>query len=290
MPTLRRPVLTRLDPARPPLWRDGATLQFGRGDKAICVDASDAWVEPLLATLMNGFRRGSFDLIAHGAGAPRRAARALFERIGPLLVDDPSHVAAVYIDADGMSDGRVRTRMSEALTDLGVLVTDEGREHGDTVHLVLSEGASAAVALSGHLRDDIAHLPIAFEPDLTEIGPLVLPGQTPCLSCRDAAERESDDAWALLHAQRIGRPCGLVPLTRVVAAADAAAALLQRPTAGGVLRASVDGRRVSHSVTFHAECLCRQPSIQSLPGIGKAPVALSPRREPTTEQVFARLA
>jgi hypothetical protein len=68
----------------PLLWRDEHTLQLG-DDGGLRIDAEDPWVEPLLSRLRSGFRRGSFDVIAHAAGAPREAARTLLARLDDVL-------------------------------------------------------------------------------------------------------------------------------------------------------------------------------------------------------------
>ena len=72
MSPLTPPTLTRLDP-RYLLWRDERTVQFGL-DGAVRPQVDEPWVERLLQRLSAGIRSGSFDVVAHGLGAPRGGA------------------------------------------------------------------------------------------------------------------------------------------------------------------------------------------------------------------------
>lgn len=53
---------------------------------------------------------------------------------------------------------------------------------------------------------DLPHLPVVRTHDGIRIGPLVLPGQTPCLRCGDLARRDADPRWPLLAARLAGLP------------------------------------------------------------------------------------
>lgn len=104
MSPLSPKTITRLDPGVPLLWRDSETLQLGvDGDVRLPVDAP--WVVPLLTRMAEGFRMNSFDVIAHGAGAPRREAQLLLARLRPLLVDDAPRTA-VGVGRDHRDDRR----------------------------------------------------------------------------------------------------------------------------------------------------------------------------------------
>ena len=119
MPSPTPKTLVRLDPAVPLLWRDGDTLQLGiDGEIRITVDA--AWIEPLLARMSTGFRRGSFDVVAHAVGAPRDEARALLERLRPVLITDDPPARAAWVESIDLSDARCDYRMRDALADEGV--------------------------------------------------------------------------------------------------------------------------------------------------------------------------
>lgn len=271
---LTPPLLTRLDPGSPLLWRDERTLQLG-DDGGPRFDAAEPWVERLLSRLRSGFRRGSFDVIAHAAGAPREAARMLLARLDPLLVDDRAPARSAWVESIGLSDGRGEYRMREALTDEGIPLVEIGRRPG--VGVVLVNGATAALQFARFLREDTAHLPVSFEPGRATVGPLVVPGSSACLACRDAHARDLEPAWPLLHAQMIGRDPGPIRAAQVAEAGRLAAVLLADDAAamGRMVRVSADGSLAWRSVTFHEECRCRGPwfpsrrgteTVRALPG------------------------
>lgn len=156
MPAQTPKTVTRLDPAAPLLWRDGQTLQLGFGT-AVRIDARAPWVEPLLSRMASGFRRTGFDVLAHGAGAPRADARALLARLSPLLVDDPPAAVPAWVEGVDVADGRAEYRLREALVDEGVPLVDPGASGAAAV--VLVDGAAAARRFADWLRADVRHLP-----------------------------------------------------------------------------------------------------------------------------------
>lgn len=266
MSPLTPPTLTRIDPAYPLLWRDADTVQFGMEGK-VRVAVSEPWVDRLLQALRDGFRPSSFDVIAHGVGAPRDGARDLLETLQPVLCTDAPPQPRIWIESLNMVDSRIAARTEIALIDEGFRTAERGTAHA--VAVVLVEGAASARQFASHLRDDVTHLPIAFEVGGTTIGPLVVPGHTPCLSCRDGHEGERDPAWPTLHAQLIGATSGRITAARTAEAAALAARILAAPGRPGTrksVRISPDGRRAWRSVRFHAECRCREQSLRSPEG------------------------
>lgn len=290
MSPITPPTLTRLDPAYPLLWRDAETVQFGL-DAIVRVPASEPWVDRLLQALRGGFRANAFDVIAHGAGAPRDAARELLTTLRPVLLTDESPLPDVWIESLNMADSRVESRTEIALCDEGFRTTD--RADPDAVAIVLVHGAASARQLARYLRDDIAHLPVAFEPGATTIGPLVVPGRTPCLACRDGHERDRDASWPTLHAQLVGATSGRITAARTAEAAALVARILAergQSKSAKVVRVSPAGRHVWQSVKFHAECRCREPSFRSPRGSATADARLAPQHETKTAPAFARRA
>ena len=299
MPAITPPTLTRLDPAYPLLWRDADTVQFGL-DAIVQIPASEPWVDRLLQALRRGFRASSFDVIAHGAGAPRDDARELLAALKPILLTDAPPLPAVWIESLNMADSRIAARMEIALSDEGFRTTD--RIAADAVAIVLVHGAASARALARYLRDDVPHLPVAFEPGATTVGPLIIPGESPCLSCRDAHERDRDASWPMLHAQLVGATSSRITAARTAEAAALAARILAAPSHAPSthntqyaqnmqsVRVSPAGRHVWQSVTFHAECRCREQSFRSPRETAKAAAQLAPPHETTTAPASVRRA
>lgn len=293
MPPITPPTLTRIDPAFPLLWRDTDTVQFGL-DSALRVALSEPWIEPLLQIMRTGFRRSAFDVVAHGVGAPRDAARALLERLKPVLRTDRVSMPPVWIESVNLADSRVALRFEQALLDEGFQTAARGT--AGAVGIVLVHGAASAHHLARYLHDDLAHLPVAFEPGGTVIGPLIVPGRTPCLSCREQAERDRDPAWPSLHAQLIGATGTRITAARTAEASGLVAQLLSDTVASHdpravsparSVRVTPDGERVWHEARFHEECLCREPSCLSLPGSARADAPRVPKNATTTAPVSA---
>jgi len=290
MPPISPTTLTRIDPAFPMLWRDVDTVQFGM-DAAVLIPLSEPWIEPLLQAMRAGFRRTAFDVIAHGVGAPRQPARDLLAKLEPVLRTDRPPSPPVWIESVNLDDSRVQPRIEHALRDEGietVAPTTPG-----AVGIVLVHGAASAHHLADHLRDDLVHLPVAFEPGSTVIGPLVFPGRTPCLSCRDAHERDRDPAWPSMHAQLIGATAVPITSVRTIEAAGLIARVLGE-TGGAKLTKSVriaaDGRRVWSELTFHADCLCREQMSRSPRGSGTDAAPPAQRSATMTARGFLRRA
>lgn len=260
--------LTRVSPELAPLWRDGETVQFGlRG--TIRVRITEAWTEALIARLCTGIPISTFDVVAHRLGAPRAAARELLRTLRPVLRVDPPPAPPVWIESANVADSRIDGWMRDALEDLGLR---EGvREDPDAVGVTLVHGEAAAAQLHASLREDLAHLPVAFSAGGATVGPLVVPGVTPCLSCRDGSERDRDTSWPLLHTQLVGRTEDAVRFAIVVQAAGLVEQLLRSPEGTGrgfrSVRLSSDGRRDWQRVRFHEECRCRASSFRSPRGI-----------------------
>ncbi len=280
-------ILTRLDPAFPLLWRDGTTLQIG-ADPGIRVPASAPWVERLLSRMRNGFRRSSFDVIAHRAGAPWAEARRLLAVVEPALQDESARPRTARVSALGLTDARAEGRLCETLADEGVPLAEAEARASTVVAVVLVPGAAAAVQFAPMLRADHPHLPIAVEPGRITVGPLVVPGLTPCLSCRDAEDTARDPAWPLLHGQLVGRDPGRLTLARIAAAGAVAARLLAAADPARIARISADGGIAWRAVRFRAECLCREPSCPSPPGTATAPALRAPPSAPTTAPACAQ--
>lgn len=286
MSPLTPQMLTRLDPRYPVLWRDDSTVQFGLED-VVRLSVEADWVEPLLGRLRAGIRRSSFDVVAHGVGAPRDAARHVLDILGPVLIDDGPPIPPAWVEGVNVADGRALERLRDALMDEGIAAGD--RDDRTAIGVIVVEGAAAALQLASYLRDDVPHLPVAFERDATTVGPLVIPGETPCLSCRDAHERERDPAWPMLHAQLVGRSAGMIAATRVAGAAELVGRILRTPlaAAGLTVRVSPDGRRSWRSVRHHEECRCREMSSRSRSGSATRISPPGPPTATTTPPAFA---
>jgi len=143
------PTLTRLDPRYPLLWRDADTVQFGL-ESVVRIDVAGPWVEPLLNRLRAGIRLSSFDVVAHGVGAPRHEARRMLAALRPLLVDDALPAPPFWVDGINLPDGRGQERLRQSLIDEGLDEADP-RAPG-AVAVVMIGGAVAALQMAPYAR------------------------------------------------------------------------------------------------------------------------------------------
>jgi hypothetical protein len=163
---------------------------------------------------------------------------------------------------DGPSTGLART-VTELLAEAGVAVGPDA----DLV-VIVSSGEPDRTALADAVQCRVNHLVVVLDGDVVRIGPLVVPGQSPCVGCADLHRATWDPGWLALVPQ-FGRS---IPhstpdlLAQHVAAAEVAATCLDladppepgrrsRPvqirTIGPDRKVRVDGH-----AAFHPRCAC----------------------------------
>ena len=135
------------------------------------------------------------------------------------------------------------------------------------VHLtvVVAEGPEVDRVVTDHLlRLDQPHLVVRSLGDAVWVGPLVLPGRTPCLRCTDLTRTDADPGWPMVLAQltrlRLRLPALLTGWAASVTAAQALAFLDGgRPeTTGATIElTAADLRTELRTWPSHAECGCR---------------------------------
>jgi bacteriocin biosynthesis cyclodehydratase domain-containing protein len=124
------------------------------------------------------------------------------------------------------------------------------------------------------------HLPVVIRETTAVIGPLVLPGQTPCLRCVELIRGDRDPAWPVLAAQLIGGPHGVEPCDIALATAAASITALHvlawldrgidapPSSVGGTLELSLTDLRLRRrTVTAHPGCGCGAIDATPLPGL-----------------------
>lgn len=138
------------------------------------------------------------------------------------------------------------------------------REDPD-VEVVLAAGEPSRGWLDELAARSTALLPVVFGEERVRIGPLVVPGHTPCLRCYDSGRADWDRAWAALVTQfgrrsrslGVVRPLGHVAALEVAAELRAMAADQTPPTVGHVIEVGPEPRRgPAHEVPFHPQCGC----------------------------------
>lgn len=248
----------RLHPAHPPLWRSDDELQFGP-DAVVTLRATGAWQERLIAALESGVPAGSEATLARDHQVSERAVHALLQQLEPVLVHDPAPRAHTV--------GVVRTREVPGLSAVvaglaaaGLAPTTDPAD-GCVPQVLLSAHCVDLPAARALLAADVPHIPVVLRGDRAEVGPVVLPGRSPCLVCVDGARRDADAAWSLVRAQLATRPAPQIADALAHEAGFVAARLLCEPSLASrsvVLRSDTCRRRWrTHS--FTEACACRSP-------------------------------
>ena len=251
-------MVLKLDPRYPLVWRSPTSLQVGVDPAVVMLDDVSETTERLVAALVAGVGLPGLTMLAHGRLDERDE---LLRLVTPALLPETTTERALPSVA---VSGRGRTAEAIAST-----------LYGDGVHVVAAETTdrpqlAIAVAqhvlppeLHGHwLRRDVPHLAVVLTESAVVIGPLVRPGDGPCLHCLELHHRDADPAWPAIAAQLLGRRA---PVESAAAASEAAGvvARIVHGWAGGaeVGRASIridaaTGERSERTVAAHPDCGC----------------------------------
>ncbi|MDO5701142.1 MAG: hypothetical protein Q4P36_06700 [Bowdeniella nasicola] len=114
------------------------------------------------------------------------------------------------------------------------------------------------------MREDVPFVVLSVDPYRVEVSPLVMPGATPCPTCRELHRAERDREHYFLATQLRLRPLPAIPAHTIdLAAAQAYLTLTQQPKpapAGIALRIDLATGQARPSVwRAHPECPCRSP-------------------------------
>lgn len=301
----------RIDPHVPHVWRSPTAVQFGVDRPSVVLENVSNGDERMLAALMGGVPRSALSLIAHSAGCSESHIDALLTALTPVLREGPRPEAAqqpaadlrVVIDGDGpfaasvgsllIADGlRARPLQAERLRTPGTGSRDEDA-HIDLA-VIVSDYVIAPERYGAWLRRDVPHLAVVVGDTTVRVGPLVEPGQGPCLYCLDLARTDEDAAWPAMATQLlVRRSPAVTALVVAEAAAIAARAVVTRLSSGrsDLLSSSrvIDAETGAVSVRSHRpheRCGCRalpenvtalgsrRAVARSLPSSGEAPHAL----------------
>lgn len=246
-------------PGAPVLRRDARHLQVGTSPAIVIRDHPGLYalllsldgVRDLAALRRNARRRiPGLSLDVADALAPLMAA-------GAVVDAEAERVPAVTVELvhDGASVELART-VDPLLRSLGITV---GTDANLVVVMSSSEPDRSVLSDLVHCRVD--HLVVVQECATVRVGPLVVPGRTPCTECADLQRTGWDPAWMALVPQ-FGRsvPSGVGVLTRHAAAAEIAAACLdyRDGTLGRPVVSIGEDREVRQlsQPAFHPRCAC----------------------------------
>lgn len=275
--------MLRLDPSAPPLWRDDATVQFGFPARAHLDDAAP-WMDAALTALETGTSRAALRALVRLHGGADRDADDMIARLSPVLARRRRTPPLQVQVADDLPGSAVRAVLA-ALPPRTRRVDWAGRATppvppGTRVLLLAAYRVDPRRAVD-LVRNDIVHLPLVLDGVSADVGPLIAPGHTACLSCADAERRGDDPSWPLIAAQLLARPRPVIDAALAAEAGRAARHLLSGPIdeATRSLHLRADSlRRVWRMHRPSADCRCRSlegSATESSP-IDRAPATSSP--------------
>jgi bacteriocin biosynthesis cyclodehydratase domain-containing protein len=252
-------MVLKLDPRYPLVWRSPSSLQLGVDPAVVRIDDVSDTAERLIAALVSGVGLPGLTMLARGDTAELDTTLRLVEPA--LLPERASEPAATVVALSGT--GRTLDAIASTLHGAGITVI--AADAVERPRLAIAVGHHVLPPdVHGHwLRRDVPHLPVVLTDTATVVGPLVRPGEGPCLHCLELHHRDADPAWPAIASQLLGRRS----LAESTITASETAAVVARLVLGwvagddvgrSVLRIDArSGARTERTWPAHPECGCR---------------------------------
>jgi bacteriocin biosynthesis cyclodehydratase domain-containing protein len=262
----------RLSPDLPLVWTSATSIQVGIDPpRAHLHDIPDN-AAPLLHALAQGTPASGLAMLARVHRVSEEWVTHLVDTLRPALA---ASRPAQPIRLEAWSTSRAIGGLSALARQSGVemvvpeAISDDHLPTGDTVVLVSDYLVHPRWA-DQLARENIPHLSVVFSDQTIAVGPLVTPGDTPCLVCVESHRRDDMVGWLEVSSQLWGKQSPLHTPTNIAMAWGLLLILLSPGGAGntpsGFTRASylADEGTVSwEGVDFHPRCSCR--------GLGTSP-------------------
>lgn len=270
----------RIDPTLEFVWRDPGTVQLGVDPPRAVVPVPSTAEERFLCALRRETSRDALTALAATTGCrPEVAARILGDASPAVVEVLPEPLARVEVHGPGA----LADTVAELLSGEGVTVARTAAPRGGPVVLP-DPPPSLALVVADHVVDPALraawarrgtpHLALVVGDGRVRLGPVLVPGEGPCLQCVEYARVDADPAWPALAAQVWGRPAAPLSPWRLAALASAATRMLvqrlpsttQEPGTDQVVFDRDDLSVSLLPVAPHPRCACR-----ALPGTGSGP-------------------
>jgi hypothetical protein len=192
------------------VWRSPGVLQVGLDSPALVLTGVPAGL-PLAIELL-ARPQGTHDLARLLPDLEPAWIDWLVDRLTAAGLMTPSQavrVATIVVAgsgalADAVADSLKRAGLLVLRAEPAALAGDDIAVPGAVPDLVILAGESAEpdrTLTDALFRSGRAHLVVRLEPDRAVVGPLVIPGRSPCVRCQDLNRCRLDDAWPHLLAQ-----------------------------------------------------------------------------------------
>lgn len=223
-------------------------------------------------------RRRQARVSVHGAGRVGASLVGLLVAAGIATIDvlddkpvRPGDLSPAGIREQGAGDRATATAGTWRARHRGVRAATSVRD-GD-LHVVAPVSATPPPEVLAGVRRR-PHLLVVVRETTASVGPLVIPGRTPCLRCLQLARADRDPRWGELSAQLVGGGRSEEPCDVTLATLAASLAAMQtlahldasgRPaTVGGVIEFDlVEAALRRRSVPAHPACGCGAGSAEA---------------------------
>lgn len=256
----------RLRSQRPLVWRTPHSIQIGIDEPRLIIDDIPDNAAPLIQALRDGISEEGVAVLAKQLRMSQRVATEIVRSCAPAFEPDSSPLP---LTTTVFGASRVSAALGSLLEQWGALST-----HTTSFPLPAQPGVVVLVgeyvadpSWNAHLtHTSTPHIPVLFSDLSITAGPVITPGETPCLACIELWHRDEEPEWLSVGSQLWSTPAP----TATVQGAHHAAALcalllglmgspgLLAPSSGLVLSTRLDtGKTTRRSVDFHPDCHCR---------------------------------
>ena len=243
----------RIDPSLPVVRTGADEVRIGLDPTRVVLRDIDGTVARGLGELVRGTSDSRLTAVMRDA----HRAHELIDQVRDVLrvdvLPDPPRVGVVGRAGPTDAIGRVLGGATKS-----IVSARTSAELDAAVDLVVlaSDFVVSPIEIQPWLGGDVPHVPVVFGEAAVTVGPLVLPGRTPCVRCVELERCDLDPAWTAIAPQVWGRRS---PLAETVLATHAAAAVLWLCGGEGGYSVRIDARtraRVTIPHALHPRCGC----------------------------------
>lgn len=197
----------RIDPAYPLCWEDTETLRFGFDKAQLRLHAPSPAEQRFIGKLCDGVKEHELAVLGARCELDPTAQQRLMQALSGLLVRylSPSHALVAPQPRDFrvvvLGAGTFADRVRESLVRAGFDLAEPATKASFAI--VIERFFGAASRAWPLQSEEVPHYPISLSDTALSAGPLVLPGNPPCLSCVELHRLDAQPYLAVLAAQII---------------------------------------------------------------------------------------
>jgi hypothetical protein len=195
----------------PVVWTSSTSFQVGISPPRAHIGDVPPEAAPLIHALIHGVSHGGIELLVQQHGIDRAFVMRVMESLSPVFESKTDPTSTPQWTVWGSSPAvRVLVAMAEAAGIHFTAILDplEGNaDHNPTI--VVSDYIIHPHWADRLTRTGTPHLPIVFSDQTVTLGPIIRPGLTPCLICRETHQRDHTPHWLEIGTQLWGQQSAL---------------------------------------------------------------------------------